>query len=117
MRPKGGQHIRRPMQPARPSLSDALRITDRLKTGRLEMGRRVFPPTRRGAGTGTRPSLDRGAQRSLLREHRRRYRIGLGRPKLGPSRQRSPQVGAKVGRRESSAHLTFPRGRTFIGRR
>ena len=81
------------------------------------MGRRVFPPTRHDAGTGTRPSLDHGARRSVLRERRRHFRIGIGRPKLGPSRQRSPQVGAKVGRRERSANRTIFRLRTFPGRR
>ena len=62
------QHILLTMYPARPSLADALRITDCLaKTGRLEMGRHVCPTTRRETGIGTWPSLDHGSQWSFLR--------------------------------------------------
>ena len=103
------QHIRLTMQPARTSLAVSLIITDRLKNGRREMGAQVCPPTRMGAETGGRPRRDHGAQRPFLRERRRRFRSGPGWPKLGPPRQRGPQMGPKVGRRARSIHLAISR--------
>ena len=74
-------------QPTRPSPADSLRITGRLgkpaaaKRGGASSRRRVVTPQ---------PELGRvsimGPGGLFLREHRRRCRSGLGRPKLGPSR-------------------------------
>ena len=79
------------------------------------MGRRVIPPPRHCAATGTRSRLDHGAQRCLLREHRRRLRSGLGMPELGPSRYRRLQLGTKVGRRKRSIRLIIFGRSAFLG--
>ena len=75
-----GQHIHLAMQSTRPSLAGAVRITDGLRYhvgAKFDGGsahRMVAVP--RG---GARPSLDRGARRSVLRERSRRIRRIFGR--------------------------------------
>ena len=69
------------------------------------MRRRVFRPPSRRTGAGTRPRLDLGAQRPLLREHRLNMRSCLDRPELGPSRERGHPAGIKVRRRKGSNEI------------
>ena len=49
-----------------------------------------------------------GPNRSLLRKRRRRFRIGLGRPKLGLSRRRFPPGGLKLVDAQEVSILLFP---------
>ena len=78
------------MRPTRPSLADAVRITDgpRYPVGAQFDGgsahRRAMDP--RG---GARPSLDHGARRSVLRECSREFRRIFGRGKLRPPIERA----------------------------